>query len=198
MHNPITLLACLLCLSLAVVNAAIVPVYWHVFYDQNYPSDGNIPDTVLTQAINVAKSYFTQINVEFQIQGINRRPAPYSILHSHYAIDAHSRTFPWDYTSRPTHDGIIIDHSYLPGGPHPGYNTGKILVTAIGGWSDLYNTHEGGCDGVGDHVDDTPAAAHPATGCPRGLDTCPGGGADPIDNLVSFTDEYVSLSDLLV
>lgn len=54
----------------------------------------------------------------------------------------------------------------------------------------LYSTYQGGCASPGDFVDDTPAQASPASGCPRGRDTCPGGGLDPIDNLMSGADEY--------
>ncbi|KAI8847988.1 hypothetical protein BC829DRAFT_395182 [Chytridium lagenaria] len=72
-------------------------------------------------------------------------------------------TFPSDYAQFPLDDGVI------------------------GHWLGLYHTFQGGCFG-GDLVDDTPAEASPAFGCPTGRDTCAGlPGLDPIENFMDYT-----------
>lgn len=101
-------------------------------------------------------------------------------------------TFPKNFQSQSSSDGVVIDFRSMPGGPYANFSLGFTAAHEVGHWLGLYHTFQNGCSTNNDYVDDTAAERYPARGCPVGIDTCTSAkypGLDPIFNYMDYSDD---------
>ncbi|KAM3430503.1 hypothetical protein MY4824_007667 [Beauveria thailandica] len=88
--------------------------------------------------------------------------------------------------------GCFVDSTTLPGSVSKRYDHGKTAVHEVGHWLGLLHTFNGGCDGDGDHISDTPAQAYATFQCNEYQDTCPAkDGFDLVHNYMGYSYDQV-------
>jgi hypothetical protein len=199
-----------------LVTGGTINVYVHVINNGPSVSEGNIPDQWITDQIAVLNGAFNSWGWTFVLAGTDRttnsswytctggtcESQMKSALRQGTADDLNLytnnmgggllgwATFPWQYAGNPTNDGVVVLYGTLPGGPVVPYNLGDTATHEVGHWMGLYHTFQGGCNGSGDQVSDTPPEKSPAYGCPIGRDSCRNkAGLDPIENFMDYTDD---------
>lgn len=199
------------------ITGGTVSVYFHVINKGIGIANGDVTTAMITNQINVLNSAYAGTGWSFNLVSTNRttntswfnncattstESAIKNALRQGTADDLNIytcnpsggllgwATFPSSYNSNPKNDGVVCLYSSLPGGSAVPYNLGDTATHEIGHWMGLYHTFQGGCNGSGDTVSDTPAEKSPAFGCPTGRDSCRNKpGLDPITNFMDYTDD---------
>ena len=200
------------------VTGGVIQVYVHVIRSSS--GAGDVSDTRIAQQLNVLNAAFASTGWSFDLVGTTRTnndswytmtPGSTAESQAKAALRQGSAddlnmylanigggllgwaTFPSNYASAPSRDGVVVLSASLPGGNAAPYNLGDTATHEVGHWMGLYHTFQGGCarqDSGGDVVADTPAERSAAYGCPVNRDSCASlPGLDPIYNFMDYTDD---------
>ena len=195
-------------------SGAAVPTWFHVIGDGSGSSDADVTDQEISAQLAVLNEHYIGSGFSFTLAGVTRttNAAWYSMsggaesqakaalreggagtLNLYVAGIGNGllgwATFPANYASSPSMDGVVMLNASLPGGSAAPYDLGLTAVHEVGHWLGLYHTFQGGCSKTGDYVSDTPPEKSAAFGCPQGRDTCPAPGLDPVENFMDYTDD---------
>jgi hypothetical protein len=198
-------------------TGGVINVYFHVINKGTGIANGDIPDSMIADQIQVLNAAYAPWGWSFNLVSTDRTtnaiwytmgPGTAAETQAKNALRQGSAddlniysanpgggllgwaTFPWSYASDPKDDGVVLLYASLPGGAAEPYNLGDTGTHEVGHWMGLYHTFQGGCNKRrGDFVEDTPPEKSPAYGCPTGRDSCRAGGLDPIHNFMDYTDD---------
>lgn len=200
----------------ATATGGVIKVYVHVINKGAGIANGDVPDTMISDQIAVLNAAYAAYGFSFTVVSTDRttnatwytmgpgttaEKQAKAALHQGSAADLNIytaspgggllgwATFPWNYASSPSQDGIVVLYSSLPDGTAAPYNLGDTATHEAGHWLGLYHTFQGGCNKTNDLVTDTPQERSAAYGCPVGRDTCKAAGLDPITNFMDYTDD---------
>jgi hypothetical protein len=197
-----------------MVTGATINVYFHVI--TNTAGQGAMSQTALTNQLNVLNAAYNKAGWSFVQKGVDvtanddwyvMQPSTVAEKQCKTALRQGSAddlnlytanigggllgwaTFPKDYTTSPSMDGVVILYTSFPNGTATNYNEGDTATHEVGHWMGLYHTFQGGCRefGGGDGVADTPAEKEANYGCPGTVDSCPDQpGNDPTTNFMDY------------
>jgi hypothetical protein len=194
-----------------------IDVHVHVVSKGSSVEDGNVSDKMISDQIQVLTDAYAKAGWSFKLASVDRtvNAGWYTGCYSATSETAMKKalrkggaaalnfytcspsggilgwaTFPNEYKSDPTSDGVVVLSGSLPGGNEAPYNLGDTGTHEVGHWMGLYHTFQGGCKNAGDSVSDTAAERSAAFDCPVGRDTCASKpGDDPIHNFMDYTDD---------
>ena len=202
--------------GVAEATGGVIPVYFHVIRRGTGISNGDVPDSQIAQQISVLNAAFAPTGWSFNLVATTRTTNSTWYTNCYGSAESSMKnalrqgsaddlniyscapgggilgyaTFPSSYNGQPKLDGVVVLYSSLPGGSAAPYNEGDTATHEVGHWMGLYHTFQGGCNGNGDFVSDTPAERSPAYGCPTGRDSCRNKtGLDPITNFMDYSDD---------
>ena len=192
-----------------------IKIYWHVTATSRTVAGGYLTQATLDKQLEVLNTAYAPHGISFTQAGVDwtvnasyandraelamkkaLRKGTYADLNVYFlpgtqylgyahfprAVTAGSNAF---YL-----DGVVIRSSTVPGGSEVPYDLGHTGTHEIGHWLGLYHTFQGGCNGSGDFVSDTPASASESYGCMPTRDSCPNQpGRDPVTNYMDYSDE---------